>query len=101
MTSYPLEHHHGVLDLFILVVDEHGAEVGVGAGLGALLIPVDRLELLFERDDRAMQILRGLRQKLGRLVEIFASHAPGFTTVLGAKITDDRLCSIAFRVTIF
>jgi hypothetical protein len=48
-----------------------------------------------------MQILRGLRQKLGRLVEIFASHAPGFTTVLGAKITDDRLCSIAFRVTIF
>ena len=50
----------GVLDLFVTVVEEHRAELVVWRDGGALLVPVDRLELLHERDDRAVQVARGL-----------------------------------------
>ena len=72
----PLQVHHGVLDLLVAVVDEDGAQLGVGAGLGALLVPVDRLELLDERDEAAVELLGAPGEPLDRFVVTLAAHVP-------------------------
>src|SRR2546430_515746 len=63
VSAQPLERHHRVLDLFVAVMDEHALQRVVGARLGALLIPIDRFELLDQRDDATMEIARLFRQQ--------------------------------------
>jgi hypothetical protein len=54
----PFERHRRMLDLLVAVVRENRAKIGIGAGVDALVVPVDRLQLLDQRDDRAMEIHR-------------------------------------------
>jgi hypothetical protein len=59
--AQPLERHHAVLDLFVAVVQQHGLQGAGPSRRRALLVPVDGLQLLDERDQRAMQIARPAR----------------------------------------
>jgi hypothetical protein len=54
----PLHDHRRVLDFFVLVVQQHTLQLRIRARVGALLIPVDRLQLLHQADDRAVHIAR-------------------------------------------
>jgi len=52
----PREHHGGVLDLLAHVVQQHSAQVLVAAGVGALAVPVHRLQLLLQGDQGAVHV---------------------------------------------
>ena len=56
VAAQPLQHHHGVLFLLVAVVLHDGAQLGIVRGLGALVVPIDSLELLHQRDDGAVMI---------------------------------------------
>jgi len=56
MTANPLEVHHRVLDLLVLVVHKDAAKFLIAARFSALLIPVHGLELLLEGDDGAVHV---------------------------------------------
>ena len=51
----PFEHHRGVLHLLAHVVQQDLAQLFVLGVVGALAIPVDRVELLLQRCDRVVQ----------------------------------------------
>src|SRR5690606_21724446 len=70
----PFEHHRRVLLLLVAVVDEDRAELRVFAGVGPLVVPVVRLQLLHERDDRPVHVPRLVRMLVGRLVVSDARH---------------------------
>src|SRR4029450_6982491 len=56
--AQPFERHGRVLLLVVTVVLEHGAGGVVTAGDRPLVVPVDRLQFLHDRDDRPMAIDR-------------------------------------------
>jgi hypothetical protein len=60
-----------VLDLLVAIVREDALQLGIGAGVHALVVPVDGLELLDQRHDRAVEILGPGRELLDGLVIAF------------------------------
>ena len=56
VATYPFERHRGMLFFLVAIVLEDGAELGARGGLGALVVPVDGLQLLHERNDGAMLV---------------------------------------------
>src|SRR5262249_24385630 len=69
VAAQPLERYRRVLFLVVPVVLEDRPQLVVVAGGGALVVPVDRLELLHDRDGRSMAIDRLRPQLLRRLVQ--------------------------------
>src|SRR5262245_18512782 len=69
VTAEPLERHGGVLLLLVTVVGEDLAELVVLAGVDALIVPVDRLELLAQRRGGAGALDGLLFQQLGVFVQ--------------------------------
>jgi hypothetical protein len=74
VAAQPFKDHRGVLDLLAHVVEEDRLQRRILAVVGALLVPVRRLELLHERDDRlvARDRLRG--EPLPGRVQVLAGH---------------------------
>jgi hypothetical protein len=64
--SQPFEDHRGVLFFLVPVVDQDGSEFLVVGCLGALIVPVDRLQLLHQRSDRPVAVYR-LRSECCRI----------------------------------
>src|SRR5882757_2332224 len=54
--AQPFQHHGGVLLLLVAIVLEDGPQLGIGRGLGALVVPVDGLQLLHQGDDGAVLV---------------------------------------------
>ena len=54
--AQPLQHHGCVLLLLVAVVCEQLLQLLIGRGVNTLVVPVDRLELFHDRDDRAVTI---------------------------------------------
>jgi hypothetical protein len=54
----PLERHRRVLLLVVPVVGQDRCQLGIARRLDALVVPVDRLQLLDQRLDRAVAIRR-------------------------------------------
>ena len=61
--------------LWVIATLEEPVTRRVRARIGALLIPVDRLQFLDQRDQSAVQVPGPVREQLGRLVEAFMAHA--------------------------
>ena len=70
----PFEDHGRVLLLLVAVVREDRLQLRVLAGIGALVVPVDRLEFLHQRDDRAVHVAGLVRQFLDGFVVADARH---------------------------
>ena len=79
--AQPFQRHHGVLDLFVSVVEQHRPQGLFLGGVGALLVPVDRLKLLDQRFDGAVKVLGRLGQEVGRLVVTLVAHAWEYSRV--------------------
>ena len=62
LPAQPFQHHHGVLALLVAVVGEDGLQLGIAGGVDALVVPVDRLQLLLQRGEGAVAVL-GLRRE--------------------------------------
>src|SRR5205814_6657878 len=60
---------------FVAVVAQDVAQLGVLRRVRALLIPIDRFELLHQAGDRAVQIARRRRQMLFGFVKARRGHA--------------------------
>ena len=58
VATYPFERHRGMLFFLVAIVLEDGAELGARGGLGALVVPVDGLQLLHDRGYGAMLVDR-------------------------------------------
>ena len=54
--AQPLQHHGRVLLLLVAIVREQLLQLLIGRGVDTLVVPVDGLELLHYRDDRAVAI---------------------------------------------
>ena len=54
----PFQRHRRVLLLLVAIVLEDGAQIGIACGLGALVVPVDGLQLFHQGHDGAMGIDR-------------------------------------------
>jgi hypothetical protein len=72
-TAQPLQRHGGVLLLLVAVVGQDRPELRIVAGVDALVVPVDRLELLHERDDGPVILHRLRPEPLLRFVELRAA----------------------------
>lgn len=77
-----------MLDLFIAIVRKNGCELGIVRGIDPLTIPIDGLELFSQRIERAIQIARGLGNKLDRFV---ISHARLPHKVLLEKVLTENM----------
>jgi hypothetical protein len=64
VTADPLHDHRRVLDLLVLVVQQHVLQLRIGTRVSALLIPVDRLQLLLQADDCPVHVARLLGQEI-------------------------------------
>ena len=72
--AQPLEGHGRVFLLLVAVVREDVGQARVVRRLDALVVPVDRLELLDQRREGTVAVDRRLVEQLGRLVQSLASH---------------------------
>ena len=54
--AQPFQRHRRVLLLLVAIVLEDGAQLGIAGRLGALVVPVDGLQLLHQRDDGAVLV---------------------------------------------
>ena len=70
----PFQHHGRVFLLFVAIVSEDGLQLGILAGVDALVVPVDRLELFHQRNDRAMHVAGFVAQFLDRFVVALVGH---------------------------
>ena len=74
VAAEPFQRHGRVLLFLVAVVLEDGAQLGIARGLGALIVPVDRLELFHQRDDRAMLVDDFRPEFAGVFVQRFTRH---------------------------
>src|SRR6185369_2737365 len=70
----PRQHEGGVLLLVVAIVDQDLAQLVVGGRVDALVVPVDRFELLLERRDRAVSLDRVGSDRAGVFVKSFRCH---------------------------
>ena len=80
--AQPLEGHGGVLLLVVAVVGQDGGQALVRGGLGPLVVPVDRLELLGQRLHGAVVVERGFVEQLERLMESLVGQGPLLRSLL-------------------
>src|ERR1700709_2664335 len=81
-----LEVHREVLELLPLAVLQDPPPVGVGLDRKALLVPADRLALLFERGAETGERPRLGRQLLRWLVVLVESHGPRLVPAAGRRV---------------
>src|SRR5215813_8404358 len=95
-----LEVHREVLELLALGVVHDRPRVGVGLDRKALLVPADRLALLFERGAEAGEGPRLGRQLLRRLVVLVESHLGllGRVGAAGVGRRTARLVAVGYPV---
>ena len=74
VAAQPLQRHRGVFLLLVAIVLENGAQFGIAGGLGALVVPVDRLQFLHQRDDGAMLVDDRRAELVGVFMQDFARH---------------------------
>src|SRR6185312_2584370 len=74
LTADPLQHHGGVFQLLLGVVQHDRLQLRVLDVVRTLAIPVDGFELLHQGGDRIVQVERLAAQLLTRDVEDFAGH---------------------------
>ncbi len=73
--AQPFKRHRGMLLLLVSIVLEDGAQLGIARRLGALVVPVDSLELFHQGNDGAV-LVDDLRPELvGVFVQQFTRHA--------------------------
>ena len=73
--AQPFEDHRCVFLLFVAIVFEDGAQVGMFGGPGPLIVPVHGLEFFHQRHDGPV-LVDDLRPELvGVFVQRFARHA--------------------------
>ena len=87
-----------MLDFLVAIMFEDLLEVGIAAGFGALVVPVDGLELFHQRDDGAVQV-EGFRGQVF-FVQAFARHGGSFALRKFGRcflccFRDDRCCGPA------
>ena len=73
--AQPFQRHRRVLLLLVAIVLEDGAQLGIARRLGALVVPVDGLELLHQRDDGAVLVDDFRAELAGVFVQRFTRHA--------------------------
>ena len=76
VAAQPLQRHRRVLLLLVAIVLEDGAQFGIVGRLGALVVPVDGLKFLHQRDDGAMTVDDLGSQLAGILVQHVTRHMP-------------------------
>src|SRR5437899_6057126 len=75
----PFEDHGGMLQLLVGVVQQDRLEARIVAVVGALAVPVDRVEFLLQRGDGVVDVQRLTAQLLARDVQGFAGHGGSFS----------------------
>ena len=73
--AQPFQRHRRVLLLLVAIVLEDGAQLGIAGRLGALVVPVDGLQLLHQRDDGAVLVDDLGPELAGVFVQRFTRHA--------------------------
>ncbi len=86
VAAEPLQRHRRVLLLLVAVVGEDGGELGVVGGVDALVVPVDRLQLLHDRHDRPMVVDRRRTELAVVLVQPFTGHRARAPSGVGGHI---------------
>ena len=74
VAAQPLQHHHRMLFLLVAIMLEDGAQFGIAGGLGALVVPVDGLEFLHQRDNGAVMVDDLRSQLFGIFMQRFTRH---------------------------
>ena len=72
--AQPLQYHSSVLDFFIPIVFQNLLEHRVLAGVGALLVPVNRFKLLHQRGNGPVDVHGFRGQGLEGFMQSFMRH---------------------------
>ena len=72
--AQPFQHHRRVLLLLVAIVLEDGAQIGIACRLGALVVPVDGLELFHQGNDGAVLVDNFRPELVGVFVQHFTRH---------------------------
>src|SRR5690606_19212347 len=91
-TAEPLENHRRVLLLLVAVVREDLLEVLIVRCVDPLRVPIDGLELLHQRANRAMAVDDGLAHRLASLVQnVGFTHLYSSFSALLLSLSSSRL----------